>query len=396
MASTDIVRSEGRGGATRPPIGLLLSIGDTTTSRSGKEIPTRIEYFRAKDGQLSQYAAAAAKFVEVYGEEPKQLDDVYFLSDNIGDVLSIRLMAWGTSGPRLVGDTNFATLPPDEWEDRAKAFDDDITYYPLSPADVKADIRDTWNGEPIRGRLEGPKDARIKKLSIGIECTMNFCLPEVMGFGTVAQITTKGSRSTRNLVSAINGQHRVFQGQLIGIPFRLSNRKARGRHFDPSDRTFKMTTFPELVLDTPFTQKELLDALRERREALGIGPQQAQLGSPEARAFTDALQLPAGEATNGEDVQLRDEPSSVEKVDDATLNRIAHLEEQIGVEAARVTLRGMFTRDDPRELDPEAAAQYEQILIRSIPADEVEDAEIVGEGALDFDGNEIEFGEPAK
>jgi hypothetical protein len=387
--STDLVKSDGRGGATRPPIGLLLSIGDTTTSRGGKEIPTRIDYFRPKEGQLTQYAAAVAKFNDVYGPEPKQLDDVYFLSNNIGDILTIRLMAWGSSGPRLVGDTNFATLPPDEWEERANAFDDDITYYPLSPADVKPEIRDTWNGEPIRGRLSGPKDPSIKKLAINIECTLNFCLPEVMGFGTVAQITTKGRRSTRNLVSAINNQHQAFHGQLVGIPFRLSNRPARGRHFDPKDRTYKMTTFPEIVLDTPFTQRELLDAIRERREALGVGIEQPALGSAEGRAFTEALALPAGAATDGEDVQLRDEPSAVDRVDDALLNRIAQLQEQVG-DGAMITLRGVFGVEDPRELDPAAAAQYEQILTRSIEAEPVEDAEIVD----DDDDTGIVFGEP--
>ena len=263
--SAAIEKRVGKGGATRPPIGLLLSIGDKTTSRGGREIPTRIDWIRPKEGQLEQYAQAVAKYREVYGEQPKQLDDIFFLSNNIGDILNIRLMAWGKSGPKIVGDTNYATLPREEWEDRAFAFDDEITYFPRSPADVKADIRDTWNGEPIRGQLTGPDDARVKKLEINVECTLNLCLPKVMGFGTVAQITTKGRKSMRNLMSAINDQWAFFQGQLVGIPFRLTVQPAKISHFDQESRTYMPTTIHMLVLDTPFTVQEAIDAIRVRR-----------------------------------------------------------------------------------------------------------------------------------
>jgi len=76
MATTDIVRRKS-GGATRPPTGLLLSIGDKTLSKNGKEIPTRIDWIRPKEGQLSQYADAVVRYHEVYGEKPKVLDDLY-------------------------------------------------------------------------------------------------------------------------------------------------------------------------------------------------------------------------------------------------------------------------------------------------------------------------------
>lgn len=390
-----MVKHQGRGSATRPPIGLLLSIGDKTTSRGGKEIPTRIDWIRPKEGALEQYAQAVAKYHEVYGDKPKQLDDVFFLSNNIGDILNIRLMAWGSSSLRLVGDTNFATLPREEWEDRAFAFDDEITYFPRSPADVRPEIRQTWNGEPIRGQLAGPSDARIEKLKINVECTLTFCLPKILGFGTVAQITTKGRRSMRNLVSAINDQAAFFQGQLIGIPFRLGVQPARVNHFDRESRTYMPTTIQMLVLDTPFTVQQAIDKIRELREALGTGNQQAMLGSPEAAAFTASLALNAGDETEGEVVQLREEPSTVEKIDDALLNRIAHLESQVG-DGYKVTLRGVFDVDSAAKLDPAAALQYEQILTRSIPAEPVDEVEVVEEAEIvDFNGEPIEFGEQA-
>lgn len=385
MTSTELTTSSvGRGSATRPPTGLLLSIGDKTLSSGGREIPTRIDWLRPKEGQLEQYSDAVAKYFEVYGEKPKQLDDLYFLSNNIGDVVDIRLKAWGTSGIRIVGATNYATLPRDEWEERAYAFNDDVTFWPLKASEIKNKaMRDSWNGEPIPGRLEGPDDPRIEKYGINVECSLTFCLPKVMGFGTVAQITTKSKRSMRNLVSSVHDQWTFFQQQLIGIPFRLTVRPARAMRFDAAKRERVPFNFYELVLDTPFTVQEAIDAVKERRLALGAG--QSGPGSPEARALTSALQLPAG---TGEEVQLREEPSAPH-LDDALLNRIAALEEKVGVDAAQLTLRGVFDVDDARELDADAAGRYEQMLTRA--AESIEDA---GEPEVMYGDEDIEFGEP--
>ena len=380
MASTDIaVRRSGS--ATRPPIGLLLSIGDKAVTERGREYPTRIDWIRPKEGQLDQYADAAAKYHDVYGEKPKQLDDLYFLSNNIGDVLDIRLKAWGSSGIRLVGDTNYATLPKDEWEERAFAFDDDVTFYPLEAKEVRRELRDAWNGEPIRDRLTGPNDPRIEKLQINVECTLTFCLPKVMGFGTVAQITTKSRRSMRNLVSSVWDQWMFFQQQLIGVPFRMTVRPARTRRFDQEKKRYLPVDFFELVLDTPFTVQEAIDAIKERKLALGAG--QPGPGSPEARQLTAALALPAG---TDEDVQLREEPSAT-RLDDALLNRIAALEEKVGRDAADVTLRGVFGVEDARDLSAEDGERYEQILVRAAGDIELVEGELV-------DPDDIPFGEP--
>ena len=371
---------EKRRSATRPPIGLLLSIGEPKKPNA----PGRgIDWIRPKEGQLEQYAAAAVKYHEVYGDKPAVLDDLFFLSNNIGDVLDIRLMAWGTSGPRIVGDTNYATLPREEWEERAFAFDDKITYFPLGPDEVRREIRDSWNGEPIRGQLEGPNDARIEKLGVNVECTLTFCLPKVMGFGTVAQITTKGRRSTRNLMSSLIDQSTFFQGQLVGIPFRLTLRPTRGKHFDKKTRRYMMTTFHELVLDTPFTVQEAIDTIRERRVALGgsmlaLPPGEERAAESRAIAAFLTTDLPQADGTQ----QLREEPAPEHPADDARLNRLARLEGQLGDDAVRAFLVGVFGVESASELDEAQAVRYEEMLGRAV-ADLTEDAgepEIVEEG----------------
>lgn len=144
--------------------------------------------------------------------------------------------------------------------------------------------------------------------------------------------------------------------------------------------------FFELVLDSTLTVDEIYDVVSKRKEALAGG--RVAIGSPEARAFTKALALPVA----SEAPQTRDEPEAEgDRADDASLNRIARLEELVGADAAGVTLRGVFGVESATELDQEAAVQYERILVRSLP-----EAEPAGETEiLDKDGNPIEFGEPS-
>lgn len=381
-----IEKRRASGSATRPPTGLLLSIGDKTLSKGGKEIPMKVDYFRPKEGQLEQYADAVQKFHDVYGEKPKRLDDLYFLSNDPTQVLDIRLMAWGKSGVRIRGNTNFAALGKDEWEDAAFAFVDDVTFYPIAADELPPKWRDKWKGQPIRNQsIDGPDHNWVRKYEINVECTLTFLLPEIMGVGTVAQITTKGKRSMRNLVSGIYDQAAFFQGHLVGPPFCLTVRPARTSRFDEEKKAKVPVDFFELVLNSTLTVGEVMKLVEERQRVLGAPPVRAALmrGSADARAFTDALALPVA---SGEERQLREEPAA-DGPDDALLNRIARLEEQVGQESVRVTLSGVFGVESATELDQAGAEQYETILMRAVEAI-VEDAgvgEIVGDGADDIE-----------
>lgn len=384
MATTDIVRRTS-GSATRPPTGLLLSIGDKTLSARGKEIPTRIDWFRAKEGQLGQYADAVAKFHEVYGEKPKCFDDLYFLSNDPATVLDIRLMGWGKSGPRIRGNTNYATLPRDEWQEAAYALTDDVTFYPISADELPVKWREKWKGQPITNQPITPDHAWIEKYDIHVEATLTFLLPKVMGVGTVAQITTKGKRSMRNLVSSVYDQHDFFQGHLSGPPFRLSVRPAKTTRFDVEKAAMVPVEFFELVLDSSLTVHEVMELVQERQRVFAAPPVRAALlrGSADARAFTNALAVPVA---SDEGRQLRDEPAA-DGPDDALLNRIAGLESQVGAESVRVTLTGVFGVESALDLDQGAAEQYEAILARAAAA-LVEDG---GEAIVVDDGDEIEW-----
>jgi hypothetical protein len=372
--STDLVKAnEQRSNIMRPPIGLALSIGEPKPEgRPGRPI----DYFRPKEGELDQYAAAAAKFGEVYGEQPDAIDDVLFLSNDVGEVLDIRLKAWGSSGMRIIGKTNYALIEDeDEFLERAWSFVDDIKYFPLEAKEVPKRLRDEWEGEPIDATLEGRDDPRVEQFSVGLETTLSFCLPRVMGIGTVAIITTKSRNSTRNLYRGVWDQFRFFNGQLIGIPFQLELQKKKSRYFDKAARKYKPTTVNTLVLKTPLTVAEVLEQISDRRQALAALPAGDE-ESVEGRALKEALAL-----NPAEPVKTRDEPDDGDGPDDALLNRLAQLIDEAGEDAATVTLRGVFGKDSVAELTLEEAQQFHAILERGV-------AEDAGEGEIVTDGED--------
>jgi hypothetical protein len=285
----------------RAPIGLLISTGELVPTKDGKsERPTQLGHFRFKPGQLEQYADAAARAYDVYGQEPKSLDDVYLLSSDIGEVLDIRVKAWSKSGLRIVGMTNFAELPPDEYAARVDAWDDEILYFPRELKDVPARMRDDWQGESIPSTLDGPGDARIKKFEMKVEATFRFCLPQVFGMGPVALYSTGSKHNRDQLYKGVTDAHAWLRGNLIGIPFRFSIRPRRTSYFDKDTRSFRPTQTFEVVFDTPWTFAEAIEAVREQREALGRAP-----GADAA----ERLALPAADSAlfAGTDARRRDE-----------------------------------------------------------------------------------------
>jgi len=363
----------------RPPIGLLISIGEPKPN--DKQPGRQIEYFRFKAGDLEQYEKHAARAREVYGEQPAELSDLFFLAATPPEVLDVRLRCWSKAGLRGFGATNYAAIPdPQVFLDRAWAFDDDFTFRPRKLSEVRQDLRASWQGEPVTGQLQGPDDPRLGKLGISLECTLAVCLPEVMGVGLVALISTKSRRSITNLYGAVWDHYRAF-GTLLGYPFRLTNRKRKTERFDSEKREYAVAHVQELVLDTPFTFADVLDAIRERRDAIGV-PERLMLEA-QSRVAGQALALPLPE----EDVRTRDEPGLVERPSDAQLNRIALLESEYAGDLTAL-LKGAYDVDSAEELSPEQAAVYEDTLTRLVEekAEPVapEEAEVIEEEKGEF------------
>lgn len=280
--TADLAIPAGQEAEQRLPIGLLISTGAPKPARG----PGRpIDHFRFKEGELGQYAEAAALAREHYGEQPKALDDVLLLSNVIGDTLEIRIKAWSKSGLRIWGKTNFATLERDEYLARVEAWDDEILYFPRELKDVPKRLQADWQGEPIEGILDGPDDARIKRFEMRVEATLKFGLPKALGLGKVALYSTSSKRNARNLYEGVWFAYRAFEGRLIGVPFRLRVEPRKTSYFDKTDRAYKPTSNYQVTFTTPFTMQEAIDAIREQREALGAGPPSG----------VERLALPAGD-----------------------------------------------------------------------------------------------------
>ena len=356
----------------RLPVGLLLSTGAPKPERG----PGRpIDHFRPKEGKVEQYSAAAAAFTEHYGAEPKTLDDLYFLSNEVPDALDIRLAAFSESGIRGIGQTNFATIMDEsEFEDRvfgANAFTDDFLFFPKDVDEVRAELRENWEGEPIPGRIEGRDDVRIERLGIKIVATLEFCLPEIMGLGTVGRISTSSRNSIRNLYKGMWTEWHGFGYQLAGIPFRLSLRPKSTQRFDRDRKVngqkkpgMVATTVYELIIDTPHTVAQLREALEMHRQAFGA-PSRARL-ELEGRVLKDTLALPMA----GEEERTREE--ALAETPDPTLNRIATLEAEVDdAKAISLMLLGAFGVESSAELSAEQAERYVAMLERAVPAEEV-------------------------
>jgi hypothetical protein len=238
----------------------------------------------------------------------------------------------------------------------------------------------------VHGNLDGRNDPRVRKLDVKVVTSLEFCLPEIMGLGKVARISTSGRASTRNLYKALWAEWATFGGQLEGIPFRLVIRPRGTQRFVKEEKKYVQTTVYELVIDTPHTVAELMAALKQHRLAFGL-PDRDRLAL-EGRSFKQALGLPA--PRDGEE-ETREEP--VAEVPSWLLNKIAHLEAELPEDARKAMLLGVFGVGTSAELDPEQAERYWQMLEAALPAEAVE-GEIVSENG-DHEYDETPASSPA-
>ena len=330
----------------RPQIGLMLSIGEPPTDT--RNYPKKLDHFRPKPGTEGQFAPAVVKFHEKYGDAPKVLD-IILLSNEIGDVLDIRYKAFGLSGLKAIGATNFADCP-----DRIGG-PDKITAFPENSPGVR------------EGEITDDQDPRAEKLGLKTYCDFRFALEGVTGLTTLASITTTSRRSMLNLVSGITQVTTLTGGQLGGIPFQLAVRPARTRFFDEAKGKRSTSTFYELVFQAPGSIDDFFEQARVRRAQMNAGRLSPELfDGPERRALNAASDLPVDEP-----VETRDEPATVDRPTGAQLNRVAILEEQAG-DAALLLLRGVFGVDTAGELSRGDMARYEEMLDRAA-ADDAEE-----------------------
>jgi hypothetical protein len=240
----------------RPQVGLMLSCGEPPTTI--RNYPRKLDYIRAKPGALGQYSAAAQRFEQVYGDRPRMVD-VLFVSDTISDVLDVRPKVYGTSGIKGVGVENLAEAAPGWFGERIRAYDWDLVTFP--------------DDAPGQGEytVHGRDDKAVSKLGLKVYGTLRVSIPAVTGLMMLAEISTTSIRSMENWHNALHLASRITGGTLVGVPFRLLLRPARGRYWDAKEQKRKTTEFYEWVLESTHTLDELYRIAEERRQAVGAG-----------------------------------------------------------------------------------------------------------------------------
>jgi hypothetical protein len=359
----DLVVPHQREVVVRPQVGLMLSIGEPPNDQ--RNYPKKLDHFRPKPGSENQYLDAVAKFDKAYPtEQDRKRIDIVFISNSLNDVLDIRLKAWGTSGLRAIGQTNYALCP-----EKMLAFDDTLIAFPEDRPDS------------VEYQLKGEADPIIAKVGLKLYGVLRFAIPAVTGLTTLAEISTTSKRTMNNWLAGVTQAQRLAGGQLAGLPFVLAVRPARTRFFDEKKKKRSTSTFYEVVLEAPHSIDEFMELVQTRRAQMSVGrvemPALEQASVDRDREIAPALwanggngapeRLAKAEPQISEVAEVRDEPAP-DRPDDARLNRIAQFEAEVGEAESLAVIRGVFGVDVATELTDADAERYEQMLRRNAEA----------------------------
>lgn len=239
---------------------LRLAIGFKDPEKRGA--PTKTDYFIAKDGPENEFARAAAKFREVYGERPKAVE--IRLPGEFGDALDIRYKAFAGAGENgsggvmtAKGDTNFALYDYVGGPDTLTIWKQDGSVLEVQTAGL-----DATTGEPL--------DEIAADLKLGLYTTFRFGIPNVLGYGSHAEITSKGKATTDTLWFKLRGFYGTF-GHRTSFVLRptLIVKPASARPViktkEGGQQRIKSRIYVLDLIPTE-TEDEMLERFREHRE----------------------------------------------------------------------------------------------------------------------------------
>lgn len=192
-------------GNDHPEPALMLSIGEAPIE--GRNYPRKLDFFRAKPGKDQQWIRAARQFDEVYSVQrdagghvvngPKAVP-IYFHSNEIPQVLDVRYLSFGTDRLAARGTTNYAEHP--ELMGEAETL---IVYPPDQPEPLERVISGPGDPYCFGGSDGVPVDSRGGKPTIEVVTTLYFGLADVGSFTAPCAISTKSSKSTGQILSAL-------------------------------------------------------------------------------------------------------------------------------------------------------------------------------------------------
>jgi hypothetical protein len=264
---------------------LRLAMGYRDEERKGA--PVKTDYLIPKRGAQGEYGRQADKFAEVYGEKPKSVD--ILLPPSLQHALTIQYKAWGGGGDdeggvlKAIGHTNFALEDFVGGPDVLTIWNPDGTVVEVETLGLDAN-----SGEPL--------DAVARELQLDLYTTFRFMLPKVLGFGSFAEITSKGKKTTDNLWSKLLFYYGLFGSKVtFAIEPQLVIRPATARPIVKKDGESKRIKSSIYVLDLvlPESMDASLERLRERQELIaGGGGAAAMLYGPQENGERKELEAP--------------------------------------------------------------------------------------------------------
>lgn len=358
---------------------LVLSIGEKV---EGQNHPRKLDHFRAKPGPF------ADKFHAVFGDKPTEIR-ICPPSNNFGDCLDLRWKAFAGGGPnspdggwlKALGRTNFAE---EGLRGNVEAINGPETC-------------DGWNKDGTSGvfTIDGPGDVSVVKFGMKIYTVARFLIPEVLGVGAWAEISSTSAQTRDSLFTTLGRIYRQTSGQWFGVELILYMQPAKARPMVDGKRI--TSRFWSLAVRSPYSIAELIAA----RDSLASIQAPAQLPAldhgnverdleispalwtPPAQPGDDIRQAIADlPPARDEPLRTREEPSSVGRPDDATLNRIAALRQEVGADAADLLLTGAFGVE-VEQLTAQTAGAYLAGLERIA---EQSAEPVVGEVVIEEDG----------
>jgi hypothetical protein len=219
---------------------------------------------------------AIAKFREIYGEKPKAVK--IMVPSELALALDISYRSFVGGGdedggrPLALGKTNFATLGYVGGPDVLRVWRQDGSYDEVETLGLD--------------ELGKPLDEHAAELNIAVYATFTFTIPEVLGWGSFAQVTSKGKKSADNLVFKLGqiygafGSKAQFAFSREEPPMLVLKPDTALMRFEDKDGSAKWGKTRIFVLDIviPEAFDDMVDRLRDRQaEIAGTGGPAAAL-----------------------------------------------------------------------------------------------------------------------